>query len=84
MTTVNDEYILGQVKGKIGEILDRIARERPELSPVDREAAAMRIAHQELLVAFTSRPDLVKRFNEMAAEHWLRTIAAGVASPRLG
>jgi hypothetical protein len=80
MNTINDDYIIGLVKGKIGEAIDRIDRERPELSPEDRETVAVRIGRQEVALALASRADLAERFDDLAAECFLRTIASEVRS----
>jgi hypothetical protein len=82
MGTTNDEFILGLVKGKIGEVMDRMDRERPELSQRDREAVTVRLGRQEVAQALASRPDLAERFGEIAAEHLLRAIASEVRSLR--
>jgi hypothetical protein len=82
MGTTNDEYIVGLVKNKIGEVMDRMDRERPELSLHDREAVTVRLGRQEVAEALASRPDLVERFREMAAEHLLRAVASEVRSLR--
>jgi hypothetical protein len=82
MGTANDDFIVGLVKGKIGEVLDRMDRERPELSQQDRDTAAIRLGRQEIAQALASRPDLAERFGEMAAEHFLRGVAIEVRSLR--
>jgi hypothetical protein len=82
MGTTNDEYIVGLVKGKIGEVMARMDRERPELSQQDREVVAVRLGRQEVAQALASRPDLAERFGEMAAEHFLRAVASEARSLR--
>ncbi|MGA3000917.1 MAG: hypothetical protein ABSE20_04240 [Acetobacteraceae bacterium] len=80
MENVNDDFILGLVKGRIGELMERMDRERPELSQEARDADVVRIGRQEVAIALASRPDLVERFGVMAAEHFLRAIAGEVRS----
>ena len=82
MGTTNDDFIVGLVKGKIGEVMDRMDRERPQLSRQEREAVTVRLGRQEVAQALASRPDLAERFAEMAAEHFLRAIASEVRSLR--
>jgi hypothetical protein len=62
--------------------MDRMDRERPELSRQDREAITVRLSRQEVAQALASRPDLAERFGEMAAEHFLRAVASEARSPR--
>ena len=62
--------------------MDRMDRERPELSREDREAVVVRIGHQEVTAALASRSDLAERFSIMAAEHFLRAIAGELRSMR--
>jgi hypothetical protein len=82
MENPNDDFIIGLVKGKIGEVMDRMDRERPELSPEAREAVVVRIGQQEVAIALASRPDLTARFGAIAAEHFFRAIASEVRSLR--
>jgi hypothetical protein len=82
MEAINDDDIIGLVKGKIGEVMDRIDRERPKLSRKDREAVTIRIGQQEVALALVSRPDLAKRLGDIATEHFLRAIANEVRSVR--
>ena len=82
METIHDDFIVGLVKGKIGEVMDRIDRERPELSHQDRETVTVRLSRHEVAQALASRPDLAERFGEMAAEHFLRTVLSQVRSLR--
>jgi len=82
MGTTNDDFIVGLVKGKIGEVMDRIDRERPELSQQDRDAITVRLSRQAVTQALASRPDLAERFGDMAAEHFLRAVASDVRSLR--
>ena len=44
METIHDDFIVGLVKGKIGEVMDRMDRERPELSHQDRETVTVRLS----------------------------------------
>jgi hypothetical protein len=57
-------------KGKLGEVMDRMDHERPELSQQDREAVMVRLGGQGVAQTLASRPDLAERFAEMAAEHF--------------
>lgn len=82
METTNDEFILGVVRGKLGELIDRLDRERPESSQQEREAVTVRIGRQEIAQALASRPDLAERFGEMAVEHFLRVVASDARSLR--
>ena len=82
MGTTNDEFIVGLVKNKIGEVMDRMERERPESSQQDREAVTVRLSRQEVTQALASRPDLLERFREIAAEHFLQAITREVRSLR--
>jgi hypothetical protein len=82
MGTTNDDFIVGLAKGKIGEVMDRMDRERPELSQQDRDVITARLGQQEVAEALASRPDLAERFRDMAAEHFLRGIASEVRSLR--
>lgn len=80
MKNVNDDFIIGLVKGRIGEVMERMDRERPELSQEARDADVVRIGQQEVAIALASRPDLVERFGVMAVEHFVRAIASEVRS----
>lgn len=80
MEIIDDDYIISLVK--VGEVMDRIDRERPELSQEDREAVTVRLGQQELALALASRSDLATRFDNIAKEHFLRAIARQVRSPR--
>ena len=82
MGTTNDDFIVALVKDKIGEVMDRMDRERPELSQQDRVVVAVRLGRQEVAQALASRPDLAKRFSEIAAEHFLRAVASEMRSLR--
>jgi hypothetical protein len=82
MEAINDDDIIGLVKGKIGEVMHRIDRERPELSKKDREAIMVRIGQQEVALALVSRPDLAKRLGDIATEHFLHAIVSEVRSVR--
>jgi len=82
METIDDDDIIGLVKGKIGEVMDRIDRERPELSQSDRDAVMVRIGQQEVALALVSRPDLAKRLGDMSTGHFLRAIAKEVRAVR--
>ena len=82
MGTTNDDFIVALVKDKIGEVMDRMDRERPKSSPQDREAATVRLGGEEVAQALASRPDLAKRFSEIAAEHFLRAVASEMRSLR--
>jgi hypothetical protein len=78
MESATDDFIVGTVKGKLGELLDRLSRERPELSASERDDAVIRLASFDIAEVFAARPDLGKRFSEMAAEHFLRSVAQDV------
>ncbi|MGD0103925.1 MAG: hypothetical protein ABSC06_07785 [Rhodopila sp.] len=82
METVHDDFIIGLAKGKIGQVMDRLDRERSELSDQDHEAVTMRLGRQAIAEILVSRPDLAQRFNEIAAEHFLRAIVNEVRSSR--
>jgi hypothetical protein len=82
METANDDFIVGLVKGKLGEVMDRMDRERPELPHEDRDAATVRIARMEVAEALVKRTDLAVRFGDIAAEHFLRAIAQELRSAR--
>jgi hypothetical protein len=82
MATTNDDFVLGLAKGKLGEVMDRLDRERPDLSPEDREAITVRLGRQEVAQALASRPDLMERFGDMAIEHFLRVVAKEMRSLR--
>jgi hypothetical protein len=82
MENTNDDFIVGVVKGKVGELMDRMDHERPELSQEAREAVVVRMGRQEVAAALASRPDLVQRFGEIAADHFVRAIASEVRSLR--
>jgi len=82
MESANDDFIIGLVKGKIGEVMDRMDHERPELSQQDREKATVRLSHHAVTLALASRPDLAKRFGDIAAEHFLKEVANQVHSLR--
>lgn len=51
MGVTNDDLIVGLAKGKIGEVMDRMDRERPELSQQDRDTAPVRLGRQEVAQA---------------------------------
>jgi hypothetical protein len=80
MENVNDDFIVGLVKGKIGEVMDRMNREQPELSQQARDEVVVRIGQQEVAIALASRLDLAERFRAMAAEHFFRAILSEVRS----
>ena len=82
METITDGAVIGLVKGKISEMMDRIERERPELSQEDREAATVRLGQQEIALTLASRPDLAKGFSDMAAGCFLRAITRELRSLR--
>lgn len=82
MATVDDDFILGLAKDKIGQVMDRMDRERPELPDQDRDAVTVRLGQQEIAEVLASRPDLAKRFSDMATEHLLRAIVREVRSLR--
>src|ERR1019366_20985 len=70
MENLNDDFIVGLVKGKVGEVMDRMDRERPELSPEEREEVVVRVGQQEVAIALATRPDLTEHFGANAAEHF--------------
>ncbi|MDR3531595.1 MAG: hypothetical protein P4L90_13710 [Rhodopila sp.] len=82
MGTTNDDFIIGLAKGKIGEVMDRMDRERPEMPSQDREAVTVRLGQQAIAEALAARPDLAERFGDMAAEYFLRAIVNEVRSSR--
>jgi hypothetical protein len=82
MAAITDNVVIGLVKGRIGELMDRMDRERPELSQEDREAATVRLGQQEIALELASRPDLAKRFGDMAAECFLQAIVRELRSLR--
>ena len=82
METADDDFIVGLVKGKLGEVMDRMDRERPEVAQEDRAAATVRLAGREVAEALAKRPDLAERFGDLAAEHFLGAIAQELRSAR--
>jgi hypothetical protein len=82
MEAADDDFIVGLVKGKLGEVMDRMDRERPEVAQEDRDAATVRLARREVAEGLSKRPDLAERFGDIAAEHFMRAIAQELRSAR--
>jgi hypothetical protein len=76
MVIDHDNFIVGLVKGKVSEVLDRLDRERPELPQEDRQAIVVRLGLQGVKEALVSRPDLAGRFEDIAAESYLRAVTS--------